>query len=199
MHIGSRPAKRVETHRIEDLRAIPWVFGWTQTRHLLPGWLGVGTGLATFLTDNGRTAGGEKKRTEILREAYRSWPFFTALIDNVQMTLAKADFDIALEYARLVTPENSGMGIYDALREEFELTKKMVLLVTRQKHLLENNPTLRTSIDLRNPYVDPMSYIQVELLRRLRSTSLAAPEFEELERAVFVSINGIAAGLRNTG
>ncbi len=203
MHIGSRPAKRADTNRIEDLRAIPWVFGWTQTRHLVPAWMGVGSGLSWFLSASSReirwAPRDRRSRVALLRRMYRMWPFFSALIDNIQMTLAKADFEIALEYARLVKPEDLGRRVYNALREEFELTREMVLLITRQRKILDNNVTLQRSIELRNPYVDPMSYIQVELLRRLRSGSYPPGETDELERAVFLSINGIAAGLRNTG
>jgi phosphoenolpyruvate carboxylase len=203
MHIGSRPAKRVETNRIEDLRAIPWVFGWTQTRHLVPAWMGVGSGLSWFLSASSReirwAPHDRRTRVALLRRMYRTLPFFRALIDNIQMTLAKADFDIAHEYARLVKPEELGRRVYNDLREEFELTREMVLLITGQQKILDNNITLQRSIELRNPYVDPMSYIQVELLRRLRSGAPAPDEEAELERAVFLSINGIAAGLRNTG
>jgi len=198
MHIGSRPAKRVETSRIEDLRAIPWVFGWTQTRHLIPGWMGVGSGLASILHGAGKKNVIAANR-RLLQQMYTSSPFFRALIDNVQMTLAKADFDIAREYAQLVQPPELGTRIYDELRKEFLLTQEMVLLVTNQKKILEDNRTLQSSIQLRNPYVDPMSYIQVELLKRLRSGSSHTAEIDRLEKAVFLSINGIAAGLRNTG
>ena len=130
---------------------------------------------------------------------YREWPPFTALLDNIQMTMAKADLAIAEMYAGLVDPADIGKTIYDELRREFELTQSMILKVTEQKSLLDNNPTLQRSIRLRNPYVDPMSHIQVELLRRLRRDDLPQDEYRLLEDLVFLSINGIAAGLRNTG
>ena len=195
MQIGSRPAKRIDSDGIEDLRAIPWVFAWMQNRHVLPAWLGVGTALASRLNRrSAKKAGGEA----LLRKMYRYWPFFKALLDNVQMTVSKADFEVAAHYAELVTPREVGREIYGKLREEFEKTNALLLKVTRQANLLDNNKTLQQSIRLRNPYIDPMSYIQVELLRRLQADM---PEItrKEIEEIVFLSINGIAAGLRNTG
>ena len=196
MNIGSRPAKRVDSNHIEDLRAIPWVFGWMQSRHVVPGWLGAGTGIQLFLNAGEKNS---KHRLATLRTMYREWPPFTALLDNIQMTMAKADLAIAEMYAGLVDPADIGKTIYDELRREFELTQSMILKVTEQKSLLDNNPTLQRSIRLRNPYVDPMSHIQVELLRRLRRDDLPQDEYRLLEDLVFLSINGIAAGLRNTG
>lgn len=197
LQIGSRPAKRTDSDRIEDLRAIPWVFGWTQTRHILPGWLGVGAGIDAYLCGD-KGARRSAKRLAILRKMYTQWQPFRALIDNIQMTLAKADFEIAREYAGLAEG-TSGKKIFGALQDEFNRTRELVLLVTQQKHLLDNNETLQRSIRLRNPYVDPMSYLQVELLQRLRSEALSPDERATAEQLVFLSINGIAAGLRNTG
>jgi phosphoenolpyruvate carboxylase len=174
-----------------------------QTRHVLPGWFGVGTSVASFIAAD-RDAGAsspriDRKKLALLNEMYGSWAPFRALIDNIQMTIAKADFDIARSYAELVNPRVLGDRIYRGLRDEFELSRRMVLLVTRQRNILDNNETLQRSIELRNPYVDPMSFIQVELLRRLGSAQLSPSERHDLEEAVFLSINGIAAGLRNTG
>jgi phosphoenolpyruvate carboxylase len=197
MQIGSRPAKRDETERFEDLRAIPWAFGWMQSRHVLPGWLGAGEGLKKFLY--GESSIVQPKRLKLVRHMYRRWPTFRSLIDNVQMILAKADFAIAKEYASLVEPRELGERIFRELRTHFDRTHEMILLVTDQKEILENNGMLQRSIQLRNPYIDPLSYIQVELLRRLRRTNLSDTERGQLEQTVFLSLNGIAAGLRNTG
>ena len=194
MQIGSRPAKRIESDSIEDLRAIPWVFAWMQSRHVLPGWLGVGTALASQMNRKASSKSGN-----ILLQMYRNWPFFKALLDNVQMTLSKADFEIAAHYAELVHPAETGRTIYGALKTEFDKTNSLILKATRQSELLDNNKTLQQSIRLRNPYIDPMSYIQVELLRRLKSEVRKEEERREIESAIFLSINGIAAGLRNTG
>ncbi len=198
MQIGSRPAKRTELNRIEDLRAIPWVFGWMQSRHVVPGWLGVGSGIHSAVLDSsGRKY--DRKKIRMLQDMYEHWPFFHAMIDNVQMTVAKADFGIAEDYAALVQPERFGRTTFENLKRAHELTRDMMLLITQQKRILDNNETLQRSIELRNPYVDPMSYIQVELLKRLRREGLSESERRELEEAMFLSINGIAAGLRNTG
>jgi phosphoenolpyruvate carboxylase len=208
MQIGSRPAKRIESERIEDLRAIPWTFGWMQSRHVLPGWLGVGAGLAKFLYAENPAASGKAlrnnprrlnaQRLKLVHQMYQHWQSFRSLIDNVQMIVAKGDFGIAQEYA-LLAAEQSGERIFSELKRQYEETKAIILLITSQKEILDNNEMLRRSISLRNPYVDPMSYIQVELLRRLRKNSLRESEMHELEETIFLSINGIAAGLRNTG
>ncbi len=189
MKIGSRPARRVNTERIEDLRAIPWVFAWMQSRHNLPGWLGVNVGLEIKSTIS----------LSALHTMYEHWGFFKAMVDNIQMIIAKADFDIARNYAGLVHPELLRQTTYSILKELFEKTKKSIVSVSKQKSLLENNPMLQRSITLRNPYVDPMSYMQVELLRRLREEKLTESMRRELEEVMFSCINGIAAGLRNTG
>jgi phosphoenolpyruvate carboxylase len=197
LQIGSRPAKRIETERIEDLRAIPWTFGWMQSRHVLPGWLGAGEGLKKFLF--AESSALNTKRLKLLRQMYRRWQTFRSLIDNMQMILEKGDFIIAREYASLVKPKELGERIYENLKSQFDTTQKMILLITDQKEILENNEMLRRSIQLRNPYVDPLSYIQIELLRRLHGKSLLQTDQNDIEQAIFLSINGIAAGLRNTG
>ncbi len=189
MRIGSRPAKRTNTERIEDLRAIPWVFAWMQSRHNLPGWLGID---GMFNTPNG-------PGLPALKQMYKHWNFFRALIDNVQMIVAKADFDIARHYAELVEPEELRDSVYQILQERFERTKHVLLSITDQKNILDNSPVLQRSITLRNPYVDPLSLMQVELLKRIRSEKTSPRQQKELEEAVFLCINGIAAGLRNTG
>ncbi len=189
MKIGSRPAKRTNTERIEDLRAIPWVFAWMQSRHNLPGWLGI----------DGILDGTNGTNLTALRSMYKHWNFFRAMIDNIQMIVAKADFDIARHYADLVEPAELREQIYTLLRERFERTKKVLVKISDQKGILDNNPILQRSITLRNPYVDPLSMMQVELLKRIRSEKVTPVQQRELEEAIFLCINGIAAGLRNTG
>jgi phosphoenolpyruvate carboxylase len=199
MNIGSRPAKRVESDRLEDLRAIPWVFGWMQSRHVIPGWLGAGTGIRVFLDAEGNARKKKKQRLALLKTMYNQWPPFRALLDNIQMIMAKADLGIARHYAGLVKPVELGETVFHELKLEFELTQEMILLVTGQKAILDQNPTLQRSIQLRNPYVDPMSYIQIEILHRLRAAGVDEGDRKALEEVAFLSINGIAAGLRNTG
>ncbi|MBX6365735.1 MAG: phosphoenolpyruvate carboxylase [Gemmatimonadetes bacterium] len=186
--IGSRPAKRTATRGIGDLRAIPWVFGWMQSRHGVPGWFGVGWALERFAS---RASDGES----VLRRMYGELRIFRELLSNVEIGMAKADLGIARRYAGLVADAAVRERVFGMIAEEFERTRRMLLRVTGQSRLLERNPVLARSIRLRNPYVDPMSLIQVELLRRKR----AGESGEELDRALAATINGISAGLRNTG
>jgi len=186
--IGSRPARRREGGGLDELRAIPWVFGWMQSRHGLPGWFGVGHALESF------AAGGEA-RLALLREMMASFPLFEDMIRNVETALAKADLSIARRYAELVEDRSLRERVFEGIAEEFGRTRRLVLRVTGQGNLLERNPVLARSIRLRNPYVDPLSLIQVSLLRRKR----AGEEGEEIDYALAATINGIAAGLRNTG
>jgi phosphoenolpyruvate carboxylase len=191
--IGSRPAKRTGKKSMADLRAIPWVFGWMQSRQLVPAWFGVGHALEEFVREN---PDGLKQ----LQTMAKDFPLFVDVIRNVEMALAKSDFGIAKLYASLVEDETLRERVYNTLRYEFDLTQKMVLAVTGQQRLLETNPVLERSIRLRNPYVDPMSLIQVELIRRKRTAAAnGEPESAELNRAISATINGISAGLRNTG
>ncbi len=194
LHIGSRPARREKrSTSLADLRAIPWVFGWTQSRHLLPGWLGVGSALDAFATKRPRM------HLALLREMHRDWRFFRSMLSNIEMALAKADFPIARHYAERLSGRG-GRAIFERLEEEYQTTRTRLLQVTEQKFLLEKTPVLRRSIELRNPYVDPMSYLQVELLARYRKARAKRPEAqEELLYAILLTINGIASGLRNTG
>lgn len=198
LRIGSRPAKRKKGSKsLDDLRAIPWVFGWTQSRHLLPGWLAVGSSLEEFIK-RGRI-GNKRQRLELLREMYRHWPFFHSTIGNIEMTLAKADFQIARQYAERIPDQKLGQRIFKLLSAEFERTCQVVRQITAEKYLLQNSPVLHRSISVRNPYVDPMSYLQVELLARSRKARMPAREREKLLYALVLTINGIAAGMRNTG
>jgi phosphoenolpyruvate carboxylase len=194
MRIGSRPAKRkTGSKSLDDLRAIPWVFGWTQSRHLLPGWLAVGTALENFLAE------APRKKLAVLREMYERWPFFHSTISNIEMTLAKADFQIARQYAERLPEPALGQRIFKMLEQEYERACRVVLQITGEKRLLENAPVLRRSIAVRNPYVDPMSYLQVELLARNREGGLSKKDEEKLLYAILLTTNGIAAGMRNTG
>jgi phosphoenolpyruvate carboxylase len=168
-----------------------------QSRHVLPGWLGAGEGLKKFMFDASSTL--DTKKLKLLQQMYRRWQTFRSLIDNMQMILAKGDFTISKEYASLVEPKELGQRIYGNLKSQFDTTQEMILLITDQKEILENNEMLRRSIQLRNPYIDPLSYIQIELLRRLHAKGLSESDQNDLEQAIFLSINGIAAGLRNTG
>jgi phosphoenolpyruvate carboxylase len=244
--IGSRPAKRTDAsaqrkRSMEDLRAIPWVFGWMQSRHVVPAYFGVGHALQHFIQHNGAPshvfqdtifaeamhpsissfpgapeAGAPHLASEMwegeaqsqreaanlaqLQAMARGFPLFIDIIRNVEMGIAKADFSIARLYSSLVEDEQLRARVFSTLQAEFELTQRMVLAVLGQTALLETNSVLEHSIRLRNPYVDPMSLIQVELLRRKRAAVRAgAQPSPELDRAITATINGISAGLRNTG
>jgi len=192
LNIGSRPARRKATQDISDLRAIPWVFAWTQSRVNLPSWYGVGSALAQWYA-----AGERDARLTQLQEMYRTWPFFRTILDNVQMGLAKADIAIAALYAQLTDAATRTL-IYDDLAAEFDLTVRAVLEIAQTPELLEKEQVLRRSIKVRNPYVDPLNYIQVALLQRLTETQDGATA-QQLRAAVLLSVNGIAAGLQNTG
>lgn len=186
--IGSRPARREQSRDLSELRAIPWGFGWIQSRHVIPGWFGVGFALERFTQ---KSAGG----TELLNEMMRRFPFFFDLMRNVELALTKVDLPLARLYASLVTDDKVRERVFDMVVEEYERTRRIVLAVTGQSRLLEKNPTLARSLRLRNPYVDPLSIIQIELLRRKRRGETS----EELDYVLAATINGIAAGLRNTG
>lgn len=186
--IGSRPARRTKGRSLEDLRAIPWVFGWMQSRHAVPAWYGIGHALQQFA----KKGPGHQK---LLRQMRREFPIFPDLVRNVELGMAKADWDIARVYSGLVRNAALRKRVFAMLEKEFLLSRRMLLRVSGQKDLLEGNRVLARSIRLRNPYVDPMSLIQVELLRRKHE----GEEGGALEYALGATINGIAAGLHNTG
>ncbi len=188
LRLGSRPAKRQSDGGIDALRAIPWVFSWTQSRIILPAWLGLGTALA---------AARERHGLGLLRRMLAEWPFFASLISNAEMACAKADTRIGQQYAELWDDEHARNRIWQTLQAEFELAHRELKLIRANDRLLDSEPLLQTSIDRRNPYVDPLSFVQIELLRRRRSSGNASDV--QLERVSLLTINGIASGLRNTG
>ena len=185
--IGSRPSRRKASKHISDLRAIPWVFGWTQSRLLVPAWFGVGFALGSYMERSGAL--------ERLQTMAREFPLFIDLIRNVEMALGKVDLATARQYSTLVKDAKLREGVYDMVEAEFHRTVRTVLAVTQQKELLEKNQVLARSIKLRNPYVDPMHLIQVDMLQRKR----AGEDTAEVNRAIAATISGISAGLRNTG
>jgi phosphoenolpyruvate carboxylase len=188
MQIGSRPSRRSQSRCLEDLRAIPWVFGWMQSRHAVPAWFGVGHALEKFVAQSSGNA-------NLLREMMAHFPLFSELVRNVELAMAKADLTIARLYASLVEDKNIRDRVFALLEEEFLRTRQALLSITGEKELLEGNAVLSRSIRLRNPYVDPMSIVQVDLLRRKRAGENTAA----LNYALGATINGIAAGLHNTG
>ncbi len=193
LNIGSRPASRKSTQKIEDLRAIPWGFSWGQSRLTLPGWYGMGSAIEAFL--NVPEAKEKKARKELLQKMFRQWPFFKTLLANVDMVLAKSDLALARRYAELVTDKRLGKKIFAAIEAEWHRTIDALNLVTGEKNRLASNPALARSIQHRFPYIDPLHHLQLELIRRYR----AGDDDERLRRGIHISINGIAAGLRNTG
>ena len=193
LKLGSRPTYRRATKSVSDLRAIPWVFSWMQSRFNFPGWFGLGSALTSVLKR------GPKER-ERLRAMHAGWPFFQTLIDNAQLTMRKADMGIASLYAGLVTDARIRRRMFGILSAEFARTEKAILAVTGQRRLLGREPVLLRSVDLRNPYIDPLNYIQVDMMRRLRGGSGLSPREADSVRAVIeLTINGISGGLKNTG
>ena len=196
LKFGSRPTFRRATTSVDDLRAIPWVFSWMQSRFNFPGWFGLGSALEAVLK---RGPQGKK----LLRAMHAEWPFFQTLIDNAQLTMHKADMGIASLYAELVEDPKIRRRVLGVLSAEFTRTVAAILAVTGERQLLANEPVLLKSVQLRNPYIDPLNYIQVDMMRRLRTQDAGKkldPEAAEAVRAVIeLTINGISGGLKNTG
>ena len=193
LNIGSRPASRKALQKIEDLRAIPWGFSWGQCRLTLPGWLGFGSAVAAFL-DKPDVA-ERKAALALLQKMYRQWPFFRTLLSNMDMVLAKSDLALASRYAELVSDARLRKKIFTAIEAEWHRTADALTQITGEKNRLASNPALDRSIRHRFPYIDPLHHLQVELIRRYR----AGLADERVQRGIHISINGIAAGLRNTG
>jgi phosphoenolpyruvate carboxylase len=212
LNIGSRPASRKATRAIEDLRAIPWSFSWGQCRLGLPGWCGFGSGVQAFLEGaegpdgagrGGRgqrdDAGRRAARVQLLQRMHRQWPFFRTLLSNLDMVLAKTDLGLAQRYAELVEDRKSGRRIFALLQTEWQRTSDALALITGEPTRLQSNPSLARSLEHRIPYLDPLNHLQVELLRRYRQRGDQDPQVERVRRGIHLSINGLAAGLRNTG
>ena len=210
LNIGSRPASRKPSQRIEDLRAIPWGFSWGQCRLTLPGWYGFGSAVEQYIasvkavpaTDTHRAAkdtlNAEDKR-KLLQKMQRDWPFFKTLLSNMDMVIAKSDLALASRYAELVTDTKLRKKILTDIEAEWHRTAKALAFITGEKSRLANNPSLARSIQHRFPYIDPLHHLQVELIRRFRAGKTEQDRDERVQRGIHISINGIAAGLRNTG
>ncbi len=193
LNIGSRPSHRQkEVQSLDAIRAIGWVFGWSQSRHTLPAWYGVGTALEEFIT-------GEEGRLALLRRMYQEWPFFNTFLSNIQMALAKANMEIAAQYAALDWNVERSQAIFAKIRDEFERTRDRILEVTQGNGILEETPMLARSIQRRDPYIDPLNHIQLMLMRRYQDPDLSEEESQRWMSLLLRTINGIAAGQRNTG
>jgi len=197
LNIGSRPASRKATQKIEDLRAIPWGFSWGQCRLTLPGWFGFGSAVEQFLRPLGdkTSAKTHKQRLQLLQHMEQQWPFFKTLLSNMDMVLAKSDLALASRYAELVTDSTLRKNVFSAIEREWQRTTQVLALITGDQERLAHNAALQRSIRHRFPYIDPLHHLQVEMVRRYR----AGLGDERLKRGIHMSINGIAAGLRNTG
>jgi phosphoenolpyruvate carboxylase len=195
MQIGSRPLVRGSSGGVDAIRAVPWTFAWSQSRHMLPGWFGAGTGLAAVIEQSG---------VDVIHAMYKDWPFFAGLIDGVEMQLARADMEIAERYERLYPGD--GAGYSATIRAEYDLTRTIVLQLKGSARLLDAEPTMQRSIWLRNPYVDPIHLTQIELLRRWRDAGSPSEKGQPADAAarhlfpaLVASVNGIAHGLQGTG
>ncbi|WP_131195841.1 phosphoenolpyruvate carboxylase [Lichenihabitans psoromatis] len=189
LNIGSRPASRRSTRKIEDLRAIPWSFSWGQSRVTLPGWFGFGSAVESFVAED------RENRLELLRRMNAEWPFFRTILSNMDMVLAKADASVARRYAELVTDQALAGRIFTAIEVEWTRTIETLHAITGHSERLAENPTLARSINHRFPYITPLNHLQIDLIRRWR----AGQTDEKVQRGILISINGVAAGLRNTG
>ncbi|MEN9435970.1 MAG: hypothetical protein RIR09_625, partial [Pseudomonadota bacterium] len=193
LNIGSRPASRKASQKIEDLRAIPWGFSWGQCRLTLPGWYGFGSAVQTFITTG--TADQQKDRIAVLQKMVRQWPFFSTLLSNMDMVMAKSDLALASRYSELVGDARLRKKVFTAIEQEWHSTAQALATITGEKNRLANNAALQRSMRHRFPYIDPLHHLQVELIRRYRE----GQNDDRVQRGIHISINGIAAGLRNTG
>ncbi|MDV2883764.1 phosphoenolpyruvate carboxylase [Alkalihalophilus pseudofirmus] len=189
LNIGSRPMSRKGSQRFEDLRAIPWVFAWTQSRQMIPAWYAAGTGLSTFANES-------EENLALLREMYNNWPFFHSTINNLQMALMKADLKTAKEYMNLVEDQEIADRIFGDISEEYIRTKEILLKISESEELLDHSPNIQESVHRRNPYVDPLNFLQVDLISKMRAEENPS---DELMTEVLLTISGVAAGLVNTG
>ena len=196
LNIGSRPASRKATRAIEDLRAIPWGFSWGQCRVALPGWYGFGSAIDAYLDAPPKE---RKERLALLQRMHKQWPFFRTLLSNMDMVLAKSDLAVATRYVELVEDKRTAKKIFSAIQSEWQRTNDALSLITGEKQRLASNPTLARSIEHRFPYLDPLNHLQVELIRRYRQQKEHGTVNERVQRGIHISINGVAAGLRNTG
>jgi phosphoenolpyruvate carboxylase len=194
LRIGSRPSSRKPgIEQVDQIRAIPWVFSWMQSRFNLPGWYGLGSGLEAFI-------GGNPDNLNLLRELHSSWAFFRMLLESAELSLMKADMKIAGTYSALAPDQKMAETFFEDIQAEYHRTVNAVLAIKEQQSLMENDPTIQRSILLRNPYVDPLNYLQVDMLRRLRTMpDQDSPDAAAMKEVIMLTINGIAAGLRNTG
>jgi phosphoenolpyruvate carboxylase len=197
LNIGSRPASRKASQRIEDLRAIPWGFSWGQCRLTLPGWYGFGSAVESFMaeTSDKKASSGKSAGLLLLQKMYRDWPFFKTLLSNMDMVLAKSDLALAARYAEMVTDARLRKRIFATVEAEWHRTAQALAQITGEKQRLAENAALQRSMRHRFPYIDPLHHLQVELVRRYR----AGQGDERVQTGIHISINGIAAGLRNTG
>jgi phosphoenolpyruvate carboxylase len=196
LNIGSRPASRKATRAIEDLRAIPWGFSWGQCRIALPGWCGFGSAVRGFLDED---PARRDARLALLRRMFREWPFFRTLMSNLDMVLAKTDLSIAARYLELVTDAKRAKKLFAAITAEWQAANDALAAISGEATRLASNPSLAKSIEHRFPYLDPLNHLQVELMRRYRQRPAGEPVNPRVQRGIHLSINGVAAGLRNTG
>ena len=187
LNIGSRPAARKTITEISGLRAIPWVFSWSQNRIMFPGWYGVGSAFKHFIDQ-------DEANLAKLQHMYKTWPFFNSLLSNVDMVLSKSNMNIAFQYAQLAKEEEV-RDVFNIILDEWQLTKNVILAIEGHDELLAESPSLRASLDYRLPYFNVLNYIQIELIKRLRNDQLG----EDYEKLIHITINGIATGLRNSG
>jgi phosphoenolpyruvate carboxylase len=193
--IGSRPAARSATQSVEQLRAIPWVFSWVQSRYIISAWYGVGHTLKKYMDEN-------PEGLELLRQMYKQWPFFTSIIHNLEASLAKTDLYIAELYSSIVSDDDLRKNIHEAIEREQQLAVESVLLISGQKELLDYHKVLQESIKLRNPYVDPLNYIQVRFLQeknQLSNTVGSEVKRAKIDEILLLTVNGIASGMKSTG